>query len=108
MREVLERRLKHPEWDLPDLIILDGGTTQVGAILPLVEPYGIPVLGRDKSGDHTRNAGVNLVIPDGQSFDNLELPSGSHIARLITRIDEEAHRFAITYHSLLKRKNMLK
>ena len=108
MREVLERRLKHPEWDLPDLIILDGGTTQVGAILPLVEPYGIPVLGRDKSGDHTRNAGVNLVIPDGQGFDNLELPSGSHIARLITRIDEEAHRFAITYHSLLKRKNMLK
>ena len=108
MREVLERRLKHLEWDLPDLIILDGGTTQVSAILPLVKPYGIPVLGRDKSGDHTRNAGVNLVIPDGQGFDNLELPSGSHIARLITRIDEEAHRFAITYHSLLKRKNMLK
>lgn len=108
MREVLERRLKHLEWDLPDLIILDGGTTQVSAILPLVKPYSIPVLGRDKSGDHTRNAGVNLVIPDGHGFDNLELPSGSHIARLITRIDEEAHRFAITYHSLLKRKNMLK
>ena len=36
------------------------------------------------------------------------LPSGSHIARLIARIDEEAHRFAITYHTLLKRKNMLK
>ena len=108
MCEVLERRLKHLEWDLPDLIILDGGTTQVSAILPLVKPYGIPVLGRDKSGDHTRNAGVNLVIPDGQGFNNLELPSGSHIARLITRIDEEAHRFAITYHSLLKRKNMLK
>ena len=108
MREMLERRLKHPEWDLPDLIILDGGITQVNAVLPLVSPYGIPVLGRDKSGDHTRNAGVNLVIPDKQGFRHFELPNGSHIARLIARIDEEAHRFAITYHSLLKRKNMLK
>ena len=108
MCEMLERRLKHPEWDLPDLIILDGGITQVNAVLPLVSPYGIPVLGRDKSGDHTRNAGVNLVIPDKQGLRHLELPNGSHIARLIARIDEEAHRFAITYHSLLKRKNMLK
>ncbi len=108
MCEMLERRLKHPEWDLPDLIILDGGITQVNAVLPLVNPYGIPVLGRDKSGDHTRNAGVNLVIPDKQGLRHLELPNGSHIARLIARIDEEAHRFAITYHSLLKRKNMLK
>ena len=141
MREVIERRLKHPEWDYPDLIILDGGKMQVDAVLPLLRPYGIPVIGRDKSGDHTRNAEVKLVIPDyllqaGASASSeklpqgstplplkasreagapvvskvsyLGLPSGSHIARLIARIDEEAHRFAVTYHSLLKRKNMLK
>ena len=105
MKEVLERRLKHKEWDFPDLIILDGGKTQVNAILPLVEPYGIPVIGRDKSGNHARNAGVRLVTP---KLEYLELRGNSHIARLIARIDEEAHRFAITYHSLLKRKNMLK
>ncbi len=104
MREVIARRLKHKEWEYPDLIILDGGATQVNAILPLVEPYNIPVVGRDKSGDHTRNAKVCLVA----SNKSLELPSGSHISRLIARIDDEAHRFAITYHSLLKRKNMLK
>ena len=103
MREMITRRLKHHEWDYPDLILLDGGITQVNAILPLVEPYGIPVIGRDKSGDHTRNASVRLVIPE-----YLELPSDSHVSRLIARIDEEAHRFAITYHSLLKRKSMLK
>ena len=40
--------------------------------------------------------------------DYLEYPNNSHIARLIARIDEEAHRFAITYHTLLKRKSMLK
>jgi excinuclease ABC subunit C len=111
MTEMLTRRLKHSEWDYPDLILLDGGVTQVNAILPLVEPYGIPVIGRDKSGDHTRNASVRLVIPDGTCTTKpkcLELPSGSHVSRLIARIDEEAHRFAITYHSLLKRKSMLK
>ena len=111
MQEVLTRRLKHREWDFPDLIILDGGATQVKAVLPLLEPYNIPVIGRDKSGDHAKSAGVKLVVPDTTSSLNLkyqELPTGSHIARLIARVDEESHRFAITYHSLLKRKSMLK
>ncbi len=104
MKEVITRRLKHKEWEYPDLIILDGGATQVNAVLPLVEEFGIPVIGRNKSGDHTRNAGVKLMVSD--TF--LELSNSSHVARLIARIDEEAHRFAITYHSLLKRKSMLK
>ena len=135
MTEVISRRLKHKEWDYPDLIILDGGVTQVNAILPLVSPLGIPVIGRDKSGDHTRNAKVKLVIPNNYALGSrpagpspwaadvpsraaalrnpfehscMELPNNSHIAKLVARIDEEAHRFAITYHSLLKRKNMLK
>lgn len=111
MREMISRRLKHKEWDYPDLIILDGGKTQVNAVLPLVQPLGIPVIGRDKSGDHSRNARVRLVIPKydpSRDWGVLELPRNSHIARLIARIDEEAHRFAITYHSLLKRKSMLK
>ena len=108
MQEVLTRRLKHQEWDFPDLIILDGGATQVKAVLPLLEPYNIPVIGRDKSGDHAKSAGVKLVIPNNSKTEYLELPTGSHIARLIARVDEESHRFAITYHSLLKRKSMLK
>ena len=135
LREVLERRLKHKEWELPDLIIVDGGKTQVNALLPLLEPYNIPIVGRDKSGDHTRNAKVRLVVPKDSALgarpkplspqgfwrsssacqppdplepELLELPNSSHIARLIQRIDEEAHRFAITYHTLLKRKSMLK
>ena len=105
MREVIARRLKHQEWEYPDLIVLDGGLGQVNAILPLVEPYNIPVIGRDKSGDHSKSATVTLVVPDKGT---VELSQGSHVARLIARIDEESHRFAITYHTLLKRKGMLK
>ena len=101
---MISRRLKHAEWDYPDLIILDGGSAQMNAVLPLVEPYNIPLIGRNKSGDHSKTASVKII------FNNQEasLPDNSHIARLIARIDEEAHRFAITYHSLLKRKSMLK
>ena len=104
MVEVISRRLKHKEWELPDLVILDGGITQVNAILPLLKPLGIPVIGRDKSGDHSKSAEVKIV------FNNklIKLDKSSHVARLIARIDEESHRFAITYHTLLKRKSMLK
>lgn len=103
LKEVIERRLKHPEWPYPDLVILDGGLPQFNAIKPLLEPLGIPVVARDKSGNHSRNARVVLVTPE-----ILELPSSTHIAKLIARIDDESHRFAITYHNLLKRKTMLK
>lgn len=105
MIEVISRRLKHPEWELPDLIILDGGVGQVNAVLPFLKDKNITVVGRDKSGDHAKIANVKIYIPEKGI---LPLSSGSHVARLIARIDEEAHRFAITYHSLLKRKNMLK
>ena len=131
LQEVLTRRLKHTEWDYPDLIILDGGAPQVNAARPLLEAHHIPFFGRDKSGDHTRNAAVQLLLPtpsqtsatdsppatdrastpDRSSTPNttsLPLDPHSHLAKLIARIDDEAHRFAITYHTLLKRRRQLK
>lgn len=119
LQEVLTRRLKHTEWDYPDLIILDGGAPQVNAVRPLLEAHHIPFFGRDKSGDHTRNAAVQLLLPtpsqtsapDRASAPNttsLSLDPHSHLAKLIARIDDEAHRFAITYHTLLKRRRQLK
>ncbi len=106
MREVLERRLKHQEWEYPDLIILDGAIGQLSAVKDLLKD--IPVIGRDKSGDHSKNAAVNIVIPDGETYRLVPLKPDSHIARLISRIDDEAHRFAITYHRQLRSKRMLK
>lgn len=103
LQEVLTRRLRHPNWAYPDLILVDGGAGQVRALQEVLRAAGqeIPVLGRDKSGDHSRSADVTLVLPDGRMR---YLESGSHLARLIARIDEESHRFAITYHQLLKNK----
>lgn len=108
LREVIERRLKHPEWEFPQLVILDGGINQVNAVRDLLATQDIAVIGRDKSGDHTRNAQVNIVVPQTDGYRTLTLASDSHIAKLIARIDDEAHRFAVTYHTLLKRKSMLK
>lgn len=113
MHEVIFRRLKHQEWPFPDLIILDGAMPQLNAVLGLLSAANIPVIGRNKSGDHTRNADVNLIIPikqpDGQYlFQSKVYSNDSHLAKLITRIDEESHRFAITYHRQLRSKNLFK
>lgn len=108
LREIIERRLKHQEWPYPDLVILDGGVGQVNAVKDLLREKNIAVIGRDKSGNHTRNAAVNIIVPELEGYKTIQLSPDSHIAKLIARIDDEAHRFAITYHSLLKRKKMLK
>lgn len=108
LREIIERRLKHPEWSFPNLVILDGGINQVNAVRDLLVEHDIPVIGRDKSGDHSRNAAVRIIIPENEGFRTVLLAPNSHVAKLIARIDDEAHRFAITYHTLLKRKRMFK
>lgn len=110
MREVITRRLGHlKDWGELDLIILDGSVGQIAAIRQLVKEAEIPVIGRDKSGDHGRNARVRIVIPEGEEdYRMVELAKDSHIAKLIARIDDESHRFAIQYHTLLKRKDALK
>ena len=110
MLETITRRLKHEEWPYPDLIILDGAEGQVNAVRGLLSEAHIPVLGRDKSGDHTKNAPVHIVIPDDKEpsgFRSVVFSPDSHVAKLIARIDDESHRFAITYHRLLKKKSLL-
>ena len=87
---------------------MDGGEPQLRAVKEILEAAKIPVLGRDKSGDHSKNAEVKIVVPAADGYNIVPLKEGSHIAKLIARIDEESHRFAITYHRLLQKKNMLK
>lgn len=104
MEEVLTRRFTHEsngEFDsfarLPDLILMDGGRGQVNIAMKVLNELGIsiPVCGMVKD-DHHRTRGLY--------FNNVEIPidtSGEGF-RLITRIQDEAHRFAIEYHRSLR------
>lgn len=109
MEEVLTRRFTHEsngEFDSfarkPDLILMDGGRGQVNIALHVLEKLGlnIPVCGMVKD-DHHRTRGLY--------FQNQEIPidtSGEGF-RLITRIQDEAHRFAIEYHRSLRSKEQV-
>jgi len=108
MREAVERRLKHlGDWGRPDLVIIDGGIGQLNAVADLLNAEEIPFIGRNKSGDHGRNARVQIVYSRNGAYKEIELGHDDHIAKLIARLDEESHRFAITYHQLLRGKAML-
>ena len=115
LHEVIERRLKHSEWMFPNLVILDGGLNQVNAVKDLLWAHNIAVIGRDKiRRSHTKccrayyYSGACKTNNSDETYRTVLLRPDSHVAKLIARIDDEAHRFAITYHTLLKRKNMLR
>jgi excinuclease ABC subunit C len=112
LRETITRRLKHlREWGRPDMVVLDGGEGQLSAVADLLSAADIPFLGRSKSGDHSRNAAVNVIIPQpqqssrGAKYQTIELARHSHVAKLIARLDDEAHRFAVSYHTALRSKS---
>jgi excinuclease ABC subunit C len=86
----------------PDLILMDGGKGQVNVALQVLGELGldIPVCGMVKDDRHRTR---------GLYFNNVELPidQNSEAFRLITRIQDEAHRFAITYHRSLRSKEQV-
>ena len=88
---------------LPDLLLMDGGRGQVNIALEVLDALGldIPVCGMVKD-DHHRTRGL--------FFNNLELPIDTHSEgfKLITRIQDEAHRFAFEYHKSLRAKSQTK
>ena len=109
MREVLTRRFTHASdrndsfTKLPDLILMDGGRGQVNAALEVTENLGldIRICGMVKD-DHHRTRGLY--------FENEELPidTSGECFKLITRIQDETHRFAIDYHKSLRSKAQVK
>ena len=121
MHEVLTRRFLHgmeeqkelethnlPEevgsfTRFPDIILMDGGRGQVNICLQVLEELGldIPVCGMVKDDNHRTR---------GLYFNNVEIPIDRHGEgfKLITRIQDEAHRFAIEYHRSLRSKSQVK
>jgi excinuclease ABC subunit C len=99
MREVIGRRLKN-DWKLPDLILVDGGRGQLNAALGVIEGSGyvIPVAGLAKRFEE-------IYLPLRAPTVRLSRQSGA--LRLLQRLRDEAHRFAITYHRKLRSKEFL-
>ena len=87
---------------LPDLILLDGGITQLNAVNEALKQLNIqvPVFGMVKDGKHKTNA----ITTNGGK---IEIKSNRSVYTLISTIQEEVHRFAIGYHHKTKAKNML-
>ena len=113
MREVITRRLNHALREkaegktssftrLPDLILMDGGKTQVHAAEEVLMEFGmdIPVCGMVKDDRH-RTRG--LLFREEEK----NIPLTSEGFKLVTRIQDEVHRFAITYHRKLRQERNL-
>ena len=113
LKEVLTRRLKHGLAEqteggngkfsaFPDVIMMDGGRGQVNIALEVLKELelSIPVCGMVKDSHHRTR---------GLYYNNIEIPMDSHseLFLLITRMQDEAHRFAITYHRSLRGKRNL-
>lgn len=102
LREVISRRFnRYVEEEgtdstfgiLPDLILLDGGLMQVNAVKPVIEAFGldIPVFGMVKDNKHRTRA---IASSGGE----IALNEGRKAFTLVSNLQEEVHRFAITYH----------
>ncbi len=109
MAEVLDRRFneylngKNESFKyLPDLILLDGAKGQIGAVLPIMEKYGlnIPIFGMVKDSKHRTRA---IATSGG----DIVIKSNRRVFTLITNIQDEVHRFAISYQKAVAAKKML-
>lgn len=92
IKEVIYRRLKHPEWGSPDLILVDGGKPQVSAANQALEiqKKSIPIIGLAKKQE-------TIVIKTNGSWIEINLPKNSPSLLLLQQIRDEAHRFANRY-----------
>ncbi len=109
MAEVLDRRFCEYEKQndeafstLPDLILLDGGRGQISAVLPVLARHGItvPLFGMVKDSHHRTRA---IASTDGE----IAIKPTRRVFTLITKIQDETHRFAVAYHHTLHKKNTL-
>ncbi|HFI0463373.1 TPA: excinuclease ABC subunit UvrC [Streptococcus suis] len=107
-QEVIRRRytrLLREGSDLPDLILMDGGKVQVRAARDVLENelgLAIPIAGMVKNDQHKTAA-----LMDGYSEQVLDVDPRSQVFHLIQRIQEEVHRYAISYHRQVRAKNQI-
>ncbi len=124
MNETLKRRLSsknHKAWGLPDLVLIDGGKGQLDAAIKARDDQGfprIPFIGLAKREEQIviqkGKSGVTLdeqilhqlggFMSESADFVLVNLPLNTNLVKLLQRIRDESHRFAVSYHSVLKTK----
>jgi len=101
MKEVLTRRLNHPDWPKPDLIVVDGGKPQLSAVTHIATSHNVPVIALAKRIE-------TVVIQSGKEYVELN-PDRSHSGlKLLQRLRDEAHRFSRRLHHKQRSKKMMR
>jgi excinuclease ABC subunit C len=123
MNETIGRRLSERNrkaWGLPNLVLIDGGKGQLDAAIKARDEAGcqkIPFIGLAKREEQIviHKAGSNVTLnpsvlhrlggyaAESEDFILVNVPHSSNLVKLLQRIRDESHRFAVSYHSTLKR-----
>lgn len=120
MNEAICRRLSDKnvkQWGLPDLFLIDGGKGQLQAAIKARDAMGhtVPMIGLAKREEtivvHKQGSNAQVVLPnsswhskENDTFVEVLAPHSSHMIKLLQRIRDESHRFAVSYHTVLKTK----
>ena len=119
MREVLGRRLRRAAggesgWELPDLLLLDGGKGQLGVARQVLDELGLrgpalAAIAKERRAGSRRGGEEqgDRIYVEGRA-EPLALPEGSPALLLCQRLRDEAHRFAVGYHRRLHRRQALR
>ena len=118
MREVIYRRFKRgleENQTLPDLVVIDGGKGQLSSAVKVLDDIGIKIINRKNSEENKINTGINIIglakkleeIYFPEDPDPHSIPKTSSGLKLLQKVRDEAHRFAITFHRSLRDKRTL-
>ncbi len=97
LRELLNRRFSHPEWGMPDIIVVDGGNAQLNVAKSVLSGVGAPKIVSVVKDERHKPRGI---LGEKPAVDNFE--------RTVLLSNAEAHRFAIGYHKRLRNKSFLR
>lgn len=107
MKEVIYRRyfrLLKEKKELPDLILVDGGINQINACKSVINEFNlnIKVCGLKKNSKHNTNE-----LIDGDTYKTITIDKSSNLFHLLTRIQDEVHRYTINYHISIRSKGSI-
>jgi excinuclease ABC subunit C len=122
MSETIVRRMRHlEEWGRPDLMLIDGGKGQIEAVADTLFSHDLKFIGlakeheeiiidKEKSGVSVEKVSVERLggkVFENEKFITISMPENAPVVKLLQRVRDEAHRFAVNYHTQLKRKKFL-